>query len=61
MRKINEVGGGSTVTLSSYMKVNLMAKVASELSSCSSDEFLKRYCESDSSFEDLLKKFNIDL
>lgn len=39
MRKINEVGEGLLLLLSSYMKVNLMAKVASELSSCSSDEF----------------------
>ena len=61
MRKINEVGEGLLLLLSSYMKVNLMAKVASELSSCPSDEFLKRYCELDSSFEDLLKEFNIDL
>lgn len=61
MRKINEVGEGLLLLLSSYMKVNLMSKVASELSSCSSDEFLKRNCELDSSFEDLLKEFNIDV
>lgn len=36
MRKINEVGEGLMLVLSSYMKVNLMAKVASELSTCSS-------------------------
>lgn len=61
MRKINEVGEGIMLVLSSYMKVNLMAKVASELSPCSNAEFLKRYCELDSSFEDLLKEFNIEL
>lgn len=61
MREINEVGEGLLLLLSSYMKVNLMAKAASELSLCSSDEFLKRYCELDPSFEDLLKEFNIDL
>lgn len=53
MRKINEVGEGLLLVLSSYMKVNLMAKVASELSPCSSAEFIKRYCELDSSFEDV--------
>lgn len=53
MRKMNEVGEDLLLLLSSYMKVNLMAKVASELPLCSSDEFLKRYCELDSSFEDL--------
>lgn len=30
MRKINEVGEGLLLLLSSYMKVNLMAKVASD-------------------------------
>lgn len=53
MRKIHEVGEGLLLLLSSDRKVNLMAKVASELSSCSSDEFLKRYCEWEPSFEDL--------
>lgn len=61
MRKINEVGEGLLLVLSSYMKVNLMAKVASELSPCSSAEFIKRYCELDTSFEDVLKEFGIDL
>lgn len=42
MRKINEVGEVLLLVLSSYMKVNLMAKVASELSPCSSAEFIKR-------------------
>lgn len=61
MRKINEVGEGLMLVLSSYMKVNLTAKVASELSTCSSAEFIKRYCELEPSFEDLLKEFGIEL
>lgn len=61
MRKINEVDEYLLSLFSSYMEANLMAKVASELSSSSRDEFLKRYCELVSSFADLLKEFNIDL
>ena len=61
MRKINEVGANIMLAISGYMDSNLREKVAYELAPCSNEAFLKRYCELDSSFEDLLKEFNIDL
>ena len=48
--------------IASYMNDDIREEVHFELAPCSNEEFLKRYCELDSSFEDLLKdEFSIEL
>lgn len=50
------------LAVSGYMDSKLRAKVANELAPCTTAEFLTRYCELDSSFEELLKnEFGIEL
>lgn len=62
MRKVSEVGANIMLIISGYMDSHLREKVAYELAPCTNEVFLKRYCELDSSFEDLLKEeFGIEL
>lgn len=44
------------------MDNDIREKVCFEISPCSNEEFLKRYCEYDPQFEDVLKsEFSIEL
>lgn len=50
------------LVISGYMDSDLRQKVAYEVSPCTNEVFLKRYCELDKSFEDVLKEeFGIEL
>ena len=58
MKKVNEVGANIMLVISGYMDSDLRQKVAP----CTNEVFLKKYCELDESFEDLLKEeFGIEL
>lgn len=62
MKKVNEVGANIMLVISGYMDSDLRQKVAYEVAPCTNEVFLKKYCELDESFADLLKEeFGIEL
>ena len=57
-----EVKNNIMVAIASLMDIDIREKVVFEISPCSNEEFLKRYCELDPEFENVLKsEFSIEL
>ena len=59
---MKEITNNLMDTIATYMDDEMRETVHNEIAPCTNEEFLKRYCELDENFEELLKnEFSIEL
>lgn len=60
--RVNEISKTMWESVVSYMDDDIRETVHTELAPCTNEEFLKRYCELDTGFEEFIQgEFGIEL